>query len=107
MFLHVLQVIFSNESNIERWSKSRQKAVDSKLGRLEAFMKVVEVPMQVGGHLPGLLLTFLQPLFICQLLHSKPNFFVRYPSPPRLLLWWIAYLFLSKRSNTFVYDITK
>lgn len=39
-------VIFSNESNIERWTKSRQKAVDSKLGRLEAFLKVVKVPMQ-------------------------------------------------------------
>lgn len=41
------QVIFSNESNIERWTKSRQKAVDSKLGRVEAFIKVVKVPMQV------------------------------------------------------------
>lgn len=61
MFLHVLQVIFSNESNIERWSKSRQKAVDSKLGRVDAFMKVVGVPMQVGG----LYTTFFQPLFIC------------------------------------------
>eukprot|EP00850_Spirogloea_muscicola_P015554 SM000120S25703 [mRNA] locus=s120:188501:192242:+ [translate_table: standard] len=30
-------VIFTNESNIDRWTKSRQKAIDSKLGRLEGF----------------------------------------------------------------------
>nr|XP_024377413.1 polynucleotide 3'-phosphatase ZDP-like isoform X2 [Physcomitrium patens] len=40
-------VVFTNESNIERWTKSRQKAVDSKVGRLEAFINVVEVPMHV------------------------------------------------------------
>ncbi|KAG0554238.1 hypothetical protein KC19_12G075600 [Ceratodon purpureus] len=39
-------VIFSNESNIERWTKSRQKAVDSKCGRVEAFLNLVKVPMQ-------------------------------------------------------------
>uniref|UniRef100_A0A7I4FRT4 PARP-type domain-containing protein n=1 Tax=Physcomitrium patens TaxID=3218 RepID=A0A7I4FRT4_PHYPA len=41
------EVVFTNESNIERWTKSRQKAVDSKVGRLEAFINVVEVPMHV------------------------------------------------------------
>eukprot|EP00249_Psilotum_nudum_P013242 c24236_g1_i2 orf=636-1160(+) len=40
-------VIFTNESNIDRWEKSRQKAVDSKLGRLKGFMDCVKVPMQV------------------------------------------------------------
>ncbi|XP_055824693.1 polynucleotide 3'-phosphatase ZDP isoform X3 [Solanum dulcamara] len=40
-------VIFSNESNIERWNKSRQAAVDSKIGRLEQFIKVAGVPIQV------------------------------------------------------------
>ncbi|KAJ4780716.1 Poly [ADP-ribose] polymerase 1 [Rhynchospora pubera] len=40
-------VIFTNESNIERWKNTRQKAVDSKIGRLENFIKRVEVPIQV------------------------------------------------------------
>ncbi|KAJ7535718.1 hypothetical protein O6H91_12G043600 [Diphasiastrum complanatum] len=40
-------VIFTNESNIDRWKNSRQKAVDSKLGRLEGFMELVKAPMQV------------------------------------------------------------
>ncbi|CAA7402691.1 unnamed protein product [Spirodela intermedia] len=40
-------VIFTNESNIERWKNKRQLAVDSKIGRLENFMKRVEVPMQI------------------------------------------------------------
>uniref|UniRef100_A0A0D6R2Q3 PARP-type domain-containing protein n=1 Tax=Araucaria cunninghamii TaxID=56994 RepID=A0A0D6R2Q3_ARACU len=40
-------VIFTNESNIERWKNSRQKAIDSKVGRLEGFIKRVKVPMQV------------------------------------------------------------
>lgn len=40
-------VIFSNESNIERWKNKRQAAVDSKLGRLENFIKLVKVPIQV------------------------------------------------------------
>ncbi|KAH9310588.1 hypothetical protein KI387_025623, partial [Taxus chinensis] len=40
-------VIFTNESNIDRWKNSRQKAVDSKVGRLEGFIKRVEVPIQV------------------------------------------------------------
>lgn len=40
-------VIFTNESNIDRWKNSRQKAVDSKIGRLKGFMKLVNVPMQV------------------------------------------------------------
>lgn len=40
-------VIFTNESNIERWKKKRQVAVDSKLGRLNGFIKLVNVPIQV------------------------------------------------------------
>nr|AFK35881.1 unknown [Lotus japonicus] len=40
-------VIFTNESNIERWKKSRQKAVDSKIGRLNNFIEKVKVPIQV------------------------------------------------------------
>ncbi|GER53212.1 polynucleotide kinase-3'-phosphatase [Striga asiatica] len=40
-------VIFTNESNIERWKNKRQAAVDSKIGRLENFIKLVKVPMQV------------------------------------------------------------
>ncbi|XP_019154130.1 PREDICTED: polynucleotide 3'-phosphatase ZDP isoform X4 [Ipomoea nil] len=40
-------VIFTNESNIERWKNKRQTAVDSKIGRLEDFIKRVKVPIQV------------------------------------------------------------
>ncbi|XP_031121041.1 polynucleotide 3'-phosphatase ZDP isoform X4 [Ipomoea triloba] len=40
-------VIFTNESNIERWKNKRQTAVDSKIGRLEGFIKLVKVPIQV------------------------------------------------------------
>ncbi|GMH24914.1 hypothetical protein Nepgr_026757 [Nepenthes gracilis] len=40
-------VIFTNESNIERWKNKRQVAVDSKLGRLNNFIKHVKVPIQV------------------------------------------------------------
>ncbi|XP_051114513.1 polynucleotide 3'-phosphatase ZDP isoform X2 [Andrographis paniculata] len=40
-------VIFTNESNIERWKNKRQSAVDSKIGRLEGFIKLVKVPIQV------------------------------------------------------------
>lgn len=40
-------VIFTNESNIDRWKNKRQVAVDSKLGRLNNFIKKVGVPMQV------------------------------------------------------------
>ncbi|KAJ4771352.1 Poly [ADP-ribose] polymerase 1 [Rhynchospora pubera] len=40
-------VIFTNESNIDRWKNKRQVAVDSKIGRLENFIKRVEVPIQV------------------------------------------------------------
>ncbi|XP_074575804.1 polynucleotide 3'-phosphatase ZDP [Curcuma longa] len=40
-------VIFTNESNIERWKNKRQQAVDSKIGRLENFLKCVNVPIQV------------------------------------------------------------
>ncbi|KAF8024215.1 hypothetical protein BT93_F1421 [Corymbia citriodora subsp. variegata] len=40
-------VIFTNESNIERWKNKRQVAVDSKIGRLNSFIKLVNVPIQV------------------------------------------------------------
>lgn len=40
-------VIFTNESNIERWKNKRQHAVDSKIGRLDNFIKHVKLPMQV------------------------------------------------------------
>ncbi|XP_071730109.1 polynucleotide 3'-phosphatase ZDP [Rutidosis leptorrhynchoides] len=40
-------VIFTNEANIERWKNKRQAAVDSKIGRLNSFIKLVEVPVQV------------------------------------------------------------
>lgn len=40
-------VIFTNESNIDRWVKKRQVAVDSKIGRLTNFINCVNVPMQV------------------------------------------------------------
>ncbi|XP_038987109.1 polynucleotide 3'-phosphatase ZDP isoform X2 [Phoenix dactylifera] len=41
------RVIFTNESNIERWKNKRQQAVDSKIGRLDNFIKHVKVPIQV------------------------------------------------------------
>ncbi|EPS71832.1 hypothetical protein M569_02927, partial [Genlisea aurea] len=40
-------VIFTNEANIDRWKNKRQAAVDSKIGRLENFIKLVKVPIQV------------------------------------------------------------
>ncbi|MED6197842.1 hypothetical protein PIB30_060579 [Stylosanthes scabra] len=40
-------VIFTNESNIERWKNKRQVAVDSKIGRLNNFIEKVKVPIQV------------------------------------------------------------
>lgn len=40
-------VIFTNESNIDRWKNKRQKAVDSKVGRLSKFINLVKVPIQV------------------------------------------------------------
>ncbi|KAJ4957355.1 hypothetical protein NE237_014138 [Protea cynaroides] len=40
-------VIFTNESNIERWKNKRQVAVDSKLGRINNFIEHVKVPIQV------------------------------------------------------------
>ncbi|KAM0834320.1 hypothetical protein ACQ4PT_063671 [Festuca glaucescens] len=40
-------VIFTNESNIERWKNKRQQAVDSKVGRLDSFIECVKVPVQV------------------------------------------------------------
>ncbi|XP_016463379.1 polynucleotide 3'-phosphatase ZDP-like isoform X1 [Nicotiana tabacum] len=52
-------VIFTNESNIERWKNSRQAAVDSKIGRLEQFIKLAGVPFQV--------------FIACGLSNSKPE----------------------------------
>ncbi|KAJ3695190.1 hypothetical protein LUZ60_000567 [Juncus effusus] len=40
-------VIFTNEANIERWKNKRQQAVDSKIGRLNNFIKLVNLPIQV------------------------------------------------------------
>jgi bifunctional polynucleotide phosphatase/kinase len=40
-------VIFTNESNIQRWKNKRQQAVDSKVGRLDNFIECVKVPIQV------------------------------------------------------------
>nr|XP_051225910.1 polynucleotide 3'-phosphatase ZDP-like isoform X4 [Lolium perenne] len=40
-------VIFTNESNIDRWKNKRQQAVDSKVGRLDNFIECVKVPIQV------------------------------------------------------------
>ncbi|XP_078431210.1 phosphoesterase isoform X2 [Wolffia australiana] len=40
-------VVFTNESNIDRWKNKRQLAIDSKIGRLENFMQLVGVPMQI------------------------------------------------------------
>ncbi|XP_062169290.1 polynucleotide 3'-phosphatase ZDP isoform X2 [Alnus glutinosa] len=41
-------VIFTNESNIERWKNKRQVAVDSKIGRLNNFIKQVKVFIACG-----------------------------------------------------------
>ncbi|CAI5519350.1 unnamed protein product, partial [Closterium sp. Naga37s-1] len=41
-------VIFTNESNIDRFTKQRHKAIESKIGRLNGFMRTVPgVPMQI------------------------------------------------------------
>ncbi|KAG6541792.1 hypothetical protein Mapa_016805 [Marchantia paleacea] len=40
-------VIFTNESNIDRFTNKRQAAIDSKLGRLKGLMEISNVPMQV------------------------------------------------------------
>ncbi|KAK8453601.1 hypothetical protein SEVIR_5G312700v4 [Setaria viridis] len=40
-------VIFTNESNIDRWKNKRQEAIDSKVGRLDNFIECVKVPIQV------------------------------------------------------------
>ncbi|CAN0826116.1 Polynucleotide 3'-phosphatase ZDP [Linum grandiflorum] len=40
-------VIFTNESNIDRWKNKRQVAVDSKIGRLNNFIQHVKLPIQV------------------------------------------------------------
>uniref|UniRef100_A0A0E0JIE2 PARP-type domain-containing protein n=1 Tax=Oryza punctata TaxID=4537 RepID=A0A0E0JIE2_ORYPU len=41
-------VIFTNESNIERWNKKRQQAVDSKIGRLNKFIERVFIACGLG-----------------------------------------------------------
>ncbi|KAI5662377.1 hypothetical protein M9H77_21700 [Catharanthus roseus] len=60
-------VIFTNESNIERWKKKRQVAVDSKIGRLDNFIKQVKIPMQV--------------FIACGLSSGKPEDPFRKPKP--------------------------
>ncbi|XP_011098219.1 polynucleotide 3'-phosphatase ZDP [Sesamum indicum] len=60
-------VIFTNESNIERWKNKRQAAVDSKIGRLENFIKLVKVPIQV--------------FIACGLSSGKPEDPFRKPKP--------------------------
>ncbi|KAI3502966.1 hypothetical protein L1887_31398 [Cichorium endivia] len=40
-------VIFTNEANIERWKNNRLVAVDSKIGRLDSFINLVNVPIEV------------------------------------------------------------
>ncbi|GFP79603.1 polynucleotide 3'-phosphatase zdp, partial [Phtheirospermum japonicum] len=60
-------VIFTNESNIERWKNKRQAAVDSKIGRLENFIKLVKVPVQV--------------FIACGLSSASPADLFRKPSP--------------------------
>ncbi|XP_052114672.1 polynucleotide 3'-phosphatase ZDP isoform X3 [Arachis duranensis] len=45
--IYLERVIFTNESNIERWKNKRQVAVDSKIGRLNNFIEKVKVPIQV------------------------------------------------------------
>ena len=41
------QVVFTNESNIDRFHNARQKAVDSKIGRLAGLAAAVGIPIQV------------------------------------------------------------
>ncbi|KAK4420422.1 Polynucleotide 3'-phosphatase ZDP [Sesamum alatum] len=60
-------VIFTNESNIERWKNKRQAAIDSKIGRLENFIKLVKVPIQV--------------FIACGLSSGKPEDPFRKPKP--------------------------
>ncbi|RYR42381.1 hypothetical protein Ahy_A08g038853 [Arachis hypogaea] len=50
-------VIFTNESNIERWKNKRQVAVDSKIGRLNNFIEKVKVPIQKSSSAAGLTAT--------------------------------------------------
>lgn len=49
----IWQVLFTNESNIDRWVNSRQKAIDSKIGRLEGLHSKCGVPMLVRLLPPG------------------------------------------------------
>ncbi|KAL6616027.1 hypothetical protein ACP70R_038297 [Stipagrostis hirtigluma subsp. patula] len=67
-------VIFTNESNIERWKNKRQEAVDSKVGRLDNFIECVKVPIQV--------------FIACGLGKGKgtPDDLYRKPNPG---MWWL------------------
>nr|CAD1834054.1 unnamed protein product [Ananas comosus var. bracteatus] len=56
-------VIFTNESNIERWKNKRQQAVDSKIGRLDSFIKCVN--LADSGYM------WLQVFIACGLGESK------------------------------------
>jgi len=43
--LEDLQVIFTNEGTIDMYTKARKRAIDSKIGRLNAMMDLLEVPV--------------------------------------------------------------
>ncbi|KAJ6751990.1 hypothetical protein OIU85_002413 [Salix viminalis] len=73
-------VIFTNESNIDRWKNKRQVAVDSKIGRLNNFIKHVKVPIQVfiACGLWRNILTLASPLtwinpFMSVMQQGRPN----------------------------------
>ncbi|KAF2314391.1 hypothetical protein GH714_025999 [Hevea brasiliensis] len=65
-------VIFTNESNIDRWKNKRQIAVDSKVGRLNNFIEHVKVPIQV--------------FIACGYSHGNMEDPFRKPKPG---MWWI------------------
>ncbi|KAI3788245.1 hypothetical protein L2E82_01005 [Cichorium intybus] len=44
--LNTINVIFTNEANIECWKNKRQVAVNSKIRRLNSFIKFVSVSFQ-------------------------------------------------------------
>lgn len=84
-------MIFTNESNIDRWKNKRQVAVDSKIGRLTNFIKHVNVPMQVGqfrhyimpfwwnSNLTGFvdfkdLYNHVYPIYLSKKLYMNPGF---------------------------------
>lgn len=43
-----VQVIFTNEATIDMYTKARKRAIDSKIGRLNALLALLEVPVQVS-----------------------------------------------------------